>query len=662
MMTELYFEKKTLTGPRLGAPSVFPAMKDAIKTTFHAELGEDDNLFIGYGMLPDPLPYTMLADYETAPEKQDFDGVVLENEFLKALIIPQLGGRLWSLRDKENDRPLLLDNPGFLPGNLGIRNAWPAGGVEWNIGRRGHDAQTCTPRFCARLKMADGTPVLRIYDFNRDRAIPFQLDFFLPGKSKNLFVRVRILNPHDYVVPVYWWSNIAVEEAPGQRIVVPAASSYANSYDGGRHALKEITLPFDDGFDCTYPCNFWDVKDHFYNIPEDSRKYEAVIFADGYGLMHCSTRRLQGRKLFVWGQSPGGRHWQRKLMAPGTPNYIEIQGGICKTQLESMPMPPKTAWEWVETYGAVQVDPKKVFGKWDTAVAAVNEKINRDLPEAVLDDILESTRESMALKPGEIIASGPGWGALEEMRRGAKLTGHLDFGSVQPEQSVWASLLKSGRLENSLPPVSYMVQDEWFELIRKAPRDKWISWYYLGLNYYHRQDFERAGECLRKAVEYEKNPYTLHALAHLHRAAGETAAAADFAVASWKLCPDESFLAKDVLKIVLSAGKYELLRQVYENLVPALQQLQMLRFLYASALAHLGELEAAEKIIGELDPPDVREGENSVSDLYIYIQVSKAKLRGKDLAPARVQVPYQYDLRQVSSNSDYVPPDGCLPE
>lgn len=304
-MTSLVFEKKKMMGYPLGKDSIFPAMRDPIKSTISAKLDEDDNLFINYGMYSDSLPYTMQDDYDnTEKQELEFDSAVLENKHLKAVFVLSLGGRLWSLYDKDNQRDLLIDNPEFLPCNLAIRNAWFAGGVEYNIGRRGHDAQTCSPRFVAKLKDDDGTPVLRIYEMSRDRLTPFQLDFFLPEDSKFLYLRVRIMNKSNDVVPMYWWSNIATKEEG--RIIVPTMESYANMYDGGSHSISKLSLPYGEGFDCTYPTNFDYVKDHFYNIPEETRKYECQFFNDGYGFAHASTRRLQGRKLFVWGMSQGG--------------------------------------------------------------------------------------------------------------------------------------------------------------------------------------------------------------------------------------------------------------------------------------------------------------------------------------------------------------------
>jgi Domain of unknown function (DUF5107) len=51
------------------------------------------------------------------------------------------GGRLWSLVHKPTGRELLHRNPNFWPANLALRNAWVAGGVEWNLGTIGHSPE-----------------------------------------------------------------------------------------------------------------------------------------------------------------------------------------------------------------------------------------------------------------------------------------------------------------------------------------------------------------------------------------------------------------------------------------------------------------------------------------------------------------------------------------
>ena len=58
--------------------------------------------------------------------------------------------------------------------------------------------------------------------------------------------------------------------------------------------------------------------------------------------------------------------------------------------------------------------------------------------------------------------------------------------------------------------------------------------------------------------------------------------------------------------------------------------------------------EKAEQILmqnGGLNIPDIREGENSASQLYIYIQQKKAELEGKIITPDQVVVPFNLDFR-----------------
>ena len=238
-MTVVRKSQIELPGPSLGPAGRFPAMRPLDSAPLAFDLGEEEGLFIGYGSVRDPLPYTMQDQYDGPRGIQTFPTLELENRFLKAVFVPALGGRLWSLHDKAAGRELLLSNRDFRPNNLAIRNAWVAGGVEYNIGRHGHDEQTCSPRFAALLEDSDGTPVVRIYDFDRDRLAPFQLDFYLPEDSRFLLLRARVENVSDSLLPMYWWSNLALPMRPGQRVVAPAAEAYAHIYRDGAQPFRE---------------------------------------------------------------------------------------------------------------------------------------------------------------------------------------------------------------------------------------------------------------------------------------------------------------------------------------------------------------------------------------------------------------------------------------
>ena len=111
-----------------------------------------------------------------------------------------------------------------------------------------------------------------------------------------------------------------------------------------------MPIPVLDGQDRTYTTRASEAADYFFAIADDQRRWIAALDGRGAGLVQTSTDRLRGRKLFLWGKSPGGDHWQEWLAQPGH-EYLEIQAGLARTQLEHLPMPARASWSWVEAYG-----------------------------------------------------------------------------------------------------------------------------------------------------------------------------------------------------------------------------------------------------------------------------------------------------------------------
>lgn len=656
-MSELRFDTKVMPGAPLGPDNPLPGMRYQPSGLSTTELQEEDPLFLNYGLLGSALPHNMQDLYPEELQELHFQAAVLENRYLRAEFLPELGGRLWSLFDKQAGRELLINNPVFRPRNLAIRNAWVAGGIEWNIGQRGHDVLTCSPLFCAHTTCGDGTPVLRFYEYQRVRGVVYQMDFFLPDDSPYLLSRVRLVNLQADVVPMYWWSNVALEEVPGQRVVVPAAASFTSSYLGeGRHAMCKVPLPMASGdFDATYPDRHWNAKDHFFDIAAGERKFEAAIRPDGLGFVHASTDRLSGRKLFVWGQCPGGRQWQRRLTAEGAPPYLEIQAGLCKTQMECLPMPPRGVWEWVEAFGALNVDYGKVAGSWEGAVTAVSAALECRLPRRLLDEWLQRGKDDFVFRRGTLVQSGSGWGALEEQRRGEPLAAHLDFGLCGKEQQGWLALGRDGVLPETdpcLPPPSYMVQEEWFQALRRSLRRPggrhWHSALQMAINLYFRGDLERAEEYAELSQELSGNVWALFALGHIARRRQDQTRAAEALLLALRCAPGLLPLALEGLLIMLEAKAYDALIEGYLLLTPELQAYPKLQMYYAFALLHTGRpLEAEEVLLrdGGLQVVDIREGENSLSDLYVRIQVAKGELENRVVNPDEVAVPEVFDFR-----------------
>src|SRR5699024_10840608 len=122
------------------------------------------------------------------------------------------------------------------------RNAWVAGGVEWNIGTKGHSAHTMARLHAATVEGPDGVLRLRMWEFDRLRRVVIQIDAWLQPGARGLHIYVRIDNPNQHRVPMYWWSTAAAPEAPDVRVRAPATEAYATASDG---TVQQIALPAD---------------------------------------------------------------------------------------------------------------------------------------------------------------------------------------------------------------------------------------------------------------------------------------------------------------------------------------------------------------------------------------------------------------------------------
>ena len=643
-----------LPSAKFNGESTLPSLYEMsnVQGLTRSALDEDDELFVGFGFLPSIFPYRMQDLYDRSEELTPYVGVVLENDYLKAVFLPELGGRLWSLYDKVASKDLLYTNPMVRPCNLAVRNAWLAGGIEFNCGMVGHHPFTCSRIHAAETKLEDGTPVLRMYEYERIRACVYQMDFFLPEDSKQLFGRMRIVNPTADTVPMYWWTNMAVRENPKARDVIDATETY-NNRDG---MVGKNAVPYDRGIDITYPSNNPIAIDYFWKIPPENRKYTAYIDESGYGFFQTSTPRLQGRKLFVWGQGEGGKRWQEFLTADGHDGrYVEIQAGVAHTQYECIPMPPKTAWEWLEAFGAVTADPVKVHGDWADCRAEVNARLEEIIPSAKLNDMLAATKP-MALSPAEsMICYGSAWGKLENLRREksgeAPVCAHLDFGTLTEEQMPWFSLLENGTMEQAadknLPPVSWMLQKEWTAMLDKsAPcHEKYL---HLAAIYMAQRNLRDADEALTEALAFAVTPIALFLKAQVYRMKGDMNAAADTAMEAYALLPTDVSLARQSLALALHAGKQADIIAAYEAAPANVRADGRVAMTYAFALLRTGKVAEAEAILlrdGGLSVTDIREGEISLTSLYIEIQQAKAAAEGITLDVADIDVPRQFDFR-----------------
>jgi hypothetical protein len=663
-MTTLRCEPLTIPGAPLGEENPLPFFRDpqiSLDFTAHASLPPEKRAYLGWETAFRVLPYRMQDQYTRQRRPLSFRSVVLENEFLTATFLPELGGRLISLIYKPQIRELLHRNPVFQPANLAIRNAWFSGGIEWNIGQFGHTFFTCAPVFAAAIQGAQDEPGLRLYEYERCKGLFWHIDFYLPPGCPFLIAYTRVVNPNDDPGAMYWWTNVAVNERPGVRVLSPARQAIYLHFDQDGHSfgLTDLPgLPSLGGADGTYSIHSTFANEFFFQC-EGDQPWEAALDETGSGFIETSTARLRYRKLFCWGTHPGGRHWQEFLAQPGEA-YLEIQAGLAPSQVHGLPMPARSAWDWTQAFGYVEADPAKVHGDdWDAAIQTVDAALQARLPLEELTRLEGDCRQRADTPSRVILHPASGWGALETLRR-ARTPGvestptGLVFpeSSLGPEQSKWLALLESGAFPDqppSDPPGEWMVQPEWETLLEKSPQN-WVALLHLGVMRLERGDQAGAEAAWQESIRLTPSAWAYRNLAILALRRKQNDLAHACYEQAWALAEAAGnpppALAIEFLEKLVETEQWQRGMDTYNALPPVVQSAERVQILRGQFALALGDLDAVEEVLAR-EVAVVREGETVLSDLWFGLHARRHGLTRPE-AEQRFPPPAPIDFRSFS--------------
>ena len=637
-MSELRFEKIKIIGAELGEESCVPDLlgEHILQNSLKFRLDEKDEIYEGYGRRKNAYPYRQYNNYTREVKERVCEAAVLENRFLKAVFLPEYGGRLWELWDKKTEKNLLYTNDVIRFSNLAVRNAWFSGGVEWNIGVIGHTPYTTDPLYTAVTKTESGAPVLRMYEYERIRKVPYQMDFWLDEEDCFLNCIMRIVNESEDVIPMYWWSNIAVPEYEGGHIVVPAKQAFTNR----DNEVFKVDIPVVEGIDITDYKKIPKSVDYFFDLEKEKPKYIANLDKNGYGLLHRSTGRLRSRKLFSWGNQQASDHWQ-EFLTENAGRYIEIQAGLAKTQYGCIPMAPHTAWEWIEQYGPVKIDESKAdFSKMEEQLTGL--LVSQKAPKK-LEDLLEET-EQMAKTKAELLIKGSSYGALKQH---GNLAEHLEYVLEKDTLKKWKNFFETGKLyepETEEAPDEFLIDAENLgflqDTLKRENQDNWYAFYQAGIGAFAVEDVPCAEHYLLRSWERKHNPWACHGLACVCLLSDREEEAADWMEKGLSIENRRVSYLKEALKILGLCKEYGRLIRWYENLDKNTQEIGKVKYYYIHALHKTGEDKKAYELLeenGGLVIDDIREGEDSVASLWSELY--------ENLFGVKKSVPYRYDFK-----------------
>ena len=319
-----------------------------------------------------PLPFTdRIAE---KPVDRKWKAVWIENEYLRVLVMPEIGGRIHAIQDKTNGHDLIYRQHVIKPALVGLAGPWISGGIEFNWPQH-HRPATFLPVDFEIEQHADGSKTIWCSDHDPMCRMKGMHGVCLrPGKAY-LELKVRAYNRTPYVQTFLWWANVATRVHEAYQSFFPPDVYYVA--DHARRSMSEYPLAKGFYYGVNYgergrkgipaseaPSQF--VPPHCLNnsalrtphpalphyAPNDLSFYANIPipcsymcmgskedFFGGYdyaaqaGIIHIANHHISpGKKQWTWGNQEFGYAWDRNLTERDAQDefgpYIEIMAGV----------------------------------------------------------------------------------------------------------------------------------------------------------------------------------------------------------------------------------------------------------------------------------------------------------------------------------------------
>jgi tetratricopeptide (TPR) repeat protein len=319
-----------------------------------------------------PLPFTdRIAE---KPVDRKWLAVWIENEYLRALVLPELGGRIHSLQDKTTGYDLIYNQHVIKPALVGLAGPWISGGIEFNWPQH-HRPATFLPVDVEIENHADGSKTVWCSDHDPMTRMKGMHGVCLHPGAAYLELKVRAYNRTPFVQTFLWWANVATRVHEAYQSFFPPDVYYVA--DHARRSMSEY--PLANGF--YYGVNYGErgrtgipqneipsqfIPPHCGNqsaignrqsaiprySPNDLSFYANIPvptsymcmgskedFFGGYdyaaraGIVHIADHHISpGKKQWTWGNHEFGYAWDRNLTERDGKGeygpYIEIMAGV----------------------------------------------------------------------------------------------------------------------------------------------------------------------------------------------------------------------------------------------------------------------------------------------------------------------------------------------
>lgn len=277
-------------------------------------------------------PYPTTEKISHKKTDKTYKAVFLENQYLKVMVLPELGGRIQRAYDKTNDYDFVYYNHVIKPALVGLIGPWISGGIEFNWPQH-HRPTTYMPIDYTIQENEDGSKTLFVNDVDQMYGTKGIAGFTLYPDKAYIEIGGQLYNRTALPQTFLWWANPAVAVNDYTQSVFPP--DVHSVYDHGKRDVSRFPIAtgvyykhdYSEGVDIS----------RYKNVPvptsymAEKSKYD---FVGGYdyqkkaGLLHVADHHISpGKKQWTWGCGEFGQAWDKSLTDEDGP-YIELMTGV----------------------------------------------------------------------------------------------------------------------------------------------------------------------------------------------------------------------------------------------------------------------------------------------------------------------------------------------
>jgi Tfp pilus assembly protein PilF len=268
-------------------------------------------------------PYFRFDGFTDRAVTREWKVVELENDHLRVLILPEIGGKIWAAIEKKSGRSFIYHNHAVKFRDIAMRGPWTSGGIEANYGIIGHTPNVSTPVDYTVRTNADGSVSCITGALDLLTGTTWRLETRLAPDEASFTTSSTWYNGSSLEEPYYTWMTAGIPTAGDLQYVFPGTSQIGHVGEPGDWPVNRAL-----GRDVSwYERNDFGPYKSYHVFGGEADFFGAYWHDLDFGMARVAPRdEKPGQKIWIWGLSRQGMIWEQ-LLTDADGQYSELQSG-----------------------------------------------------------------------------------------------------------------------------------------------------------------------------------------------------------------------------------------------------------------------------------------------------------------------------------------------